>query len=144
MMELNNIDLRIDPHAALYGKNEVVQVRFAKSDGELISQEGVNRYNAGDAMIVGSTGNRWIVSRDRFDARYDPASPIKAGDDGAYCNKPIPVLAKQIHEPFSISRSSGGDRLRGGAGDWLIQYGPRDFGIVQKKRFEQVYQPLKQ
>jgi hypothetical protein len=143
MLELNNIDLRNDPNAALYVKNEVVQVCFAKSDGELISQEGVNRYNVGDAMIVGSTRNRWIVSRDRFDARYEPALPVKAGEDGTYRNKPIPVLAKQMQEPFSINRSANGDRLRGGPGDWLMQYGPQDFGIVEKERFEQVYQPVK-
>jgi hypothetical protein len=140
MLEINNIDLRNDPDAALYVKNEVVRVSYAKSAGELTSQEGVNRYSAGDAMITGSTGNRWIVSRDRFDARYEPVVPLKAGLDGAYRNRPIPVLAKQVHEPFSISRSAGGDRLRGGAGDWLMQYGPQDFGIVEKKRFEQVYQ----
>ena len=144
MLELKNIDLHIDPHAALYVKNEVVLVCFAKNDGELTSQEGINRYKAGDAMITGSTGNRWIVSRDRFHARYEPVAPLKAGEDGAYRNKPVPVLAKQLHEPFSINRSAGGDRLQGGAGDWLMQYGPQDFGIVEKQRFEQVYQLVKQ
>jgi hypothetical protein len=144
MLELNNIDLRNDPHAALYVKNEVVQVCFAKSDGELISQEGPNRYSAGDAMITGSTGNRWTVSRERFDAKYEPVAPVKANEDGAYRNKPMPVLAKQLHEPFSINRSAGGDRLRGRAGDWLMQYGPNDFGIVEKNRFEQVYQRVDQ
>ncbi len=143
MIELKNIDLRNDPHAALYVKHEIVQVCFANSDGGLISQEGLNRYSAGDAMITGSTGNHWIVSRDRFDARYEPIAPVKAGGDGAYRNRPIPVLAKQLHEPFSIDRSAGGDRLCGGAGDWLMQYGPQDFGIVDKNRFEQVYQPFK-
>lgn len=140
MLELENIDLRTDSDAALYVKNEVVHVCFAKSNGELISQEGINRYNTGDAMITGSTGNRWVVSRDRFDAKYEPVAPVKHGADGAYRNKPIPVLAKQIPEPFSIKRSAGGDLLQGNAGDWLMQYGPQDFGIVEKKRFEQVYQ----
>ncbi len=142
MLELKNIDLRNDPDAALYVKNEVVQVCFAKGDGGLTSQEGLNRYSAGDALITGSTGNRWVVSRDRFDAKYEPVSPLKAGEDGAYRNKPIPVLAKQIHEPFSVNRSAGGDRLQGRAGDWLMQYGPGDFGIVEKKRFEAVYQKV--
>lgn len=143
MQILKNIDLRQDPDAALYVKNEVVQVSIAKSDGELTSQEGPNRYQAGDALITGSTGNRWTVSRDRFDAKYEPAAPMKHGDDGAYRNKPIPVLAKQFHELFTIERSSGGDRLRGNAGDWLMQYGPGDFGIVEKSRFEQVYRQVK-
>ena len=144
MLELENIDLRNDPDAARYMKNEVVQVCFAKSDGELRSQEGINRYTTGDAMITGSTGNRWVVSRERFDAKYEPVALVKAGEDGAYRNKPIPVLAKQIHEPFCISRSTGGDRLQGNAGDWLMQYGQQDYGIVEKNRFEQVYRRVKQ
>ena len=143
MLELADIDLYNDPDAGRYVKNEVVRVCFAKSAGELISQEGPNRYDAGDAIITGSTGNRWVVSRDRFDAKYEPVAPLTHGGDGAYRNKPIPVPAKQIHEPFSISRSAGGDRLQGRAGDWLMHYGPQDFGIVEKKRFEQVYRRLK-
>ncbi len=142
MLEFKNIDLRNDPDAALYVKDEVVQVCFAKSDGGLTSQEGLNRYSAGDALITGSTGNRWVVSRDRFDAKYEPVVPLKAGEDGAYRNRPVPVLAKQINEPFSVSRSAGGDRLQGGAGDWLMQYVSDDFGIVEKKRFEAVYRAV--
>jgi hypothetical protein len=49
------------------------------------------------------------------------------------------VLAKRIDEPFTVARSVGGDCLYGEAGDWLIQYAPGDYGIVEKTRFQQVY-----
>ena len=58
MLELENIDLRSDPAAASYVKTEIVDVAFARADGELASLEGPNRYRAGDALVSGSTGSR--------------------------------------------------------------------------------------
>ena len=40
---------------------------------------------------------------------------------------------------FIVARSSGGDLLRGSAGDWLVQYAPADHGVVAAKRFASVY-----
>jgi hypothetical protein len=139
MIELKNIDLRFDPDARWYVKDEVVQVAFARQEGELVSLEGPNRYLAGDALITGSTGSRWSVSRERFDSRYEAVSPVRQGEDGPYRNRPVPVLAKQMKVPFSIARSEGGDRLSGESGDWLMQYAPGDFGITEHSRFAQVY-----
>ncbi len=139
MLAIANIDLKTDPAAVAFVKNEVVEVVFAKTDGQLVSREGVNRFQAGDALITGSTGDRWSVSRDRFHARYDPVSPVMAGDDGKYQSKPIPVIARQISEPFTVARTIGGDLLRGLAHDWLLQYAPGDYGIVENVRFQQVY-----
>lgn len=135
MTLLNDIDLRHDAKAALYVKEEAVQVSFATEPGELISREGPNKYRVGDAIVTGSTGDRWCVSRDRFDARYDalPETP------GAYRNKPVPVLAREMEAPFSIARSAGGDVLHGKAGDWLMQYAPGDYGITERARFLAVY-----
>lgn len=142
MIELENIDLTADPAAARYVKTEVVAVTFARVDGELLSLEGPNRYQAGDALITGSTGSRWSVSRQRFDAKYEAVPPTATGSDGSYKAKPVPVLARQIPEAFTARRSAGGDILRGNAGDWLLQYAPGDFGIAEQSRFAQVYRKL--
>ena len=142
MLELKNIDLTADPAAASYVKTEVVTVAFARREGELLSLEGPNRYAAGDALVTGSTGSRWSVSRQRFDLKYEPVPPTRMGDDGSYKAKPIPVLAKQIAEAFTAARSAGGDVLRGNAGDWLLQYGPGDFGVAEQARFERVYRKV--
>lgn len=139
MLAFDQIDLSTDQGAQLFLKHEVVDVCFATAAGELISREGPNRYLTDDALITGSTGDRWSVSRARFDAKYEPVAPTQAGRDGRYQCQPIPVLAKQIHEPFSISRSAGGDLLRGATHDWLLQYAPGDFGIVKNSRFRRVY-----
>ncbi len=142
MLELDNIDLAADPAARRYVKEEAVDVVFAKDAGELISREGPNRYQAGDALITGSTGDRWSVSRHRFDARYEPVPPLQAGADGRYRAKPVPVLARQMQETFCIARKKGGDMLRGHAKDWLLQYAPGDYGIVENARFVLVYRAL--
>lgn len=142
MLELKNIDLSRDASAARYVKQEIVEVRFATIEGELISREGPNRYAVGDALITGSTGDRWSVSRDRFDAKYLPLEPLHHGEDGRYQAKPVPVLARQMNEAFSVERSAGGDLLRGAAQDWLLQYAPGDYGIVENARFQTVYRPI--
>lgn len=142
MQNLQNIDLRKDAQARRYVKNEVVQVCFATSSGQLQSREGANRYAANDALITGSTGDRWSVTRDRFDAKYEAIPPLQHGADGAYRNKPLPVLAKQMQEDFSVPRASGGDVIRGQAGDWLMQYAPGDHGIVENAKFQKVYRLL--
>lgn len=139
---LENIDLTTDTLAAYYIKTERVEVAFAKQAGELISLEGPNRFEIGDALITGTTGSRWSVSIERFNNKYEAVAPTRFGDDGCYIARPVPVLAKQIAVPFTAFRSNGGDRLRGNAGDWLLQYGPGDFGVADSQRFTAVYQRL--
>jgi len=140
---LENPDLAADGAAHWVVKDEVVRVEFAATAGVLESAVGLNRYAAGDALITGSTGDRWCVSRDRFEAKYRPEAPTAAGQAGNYRNHPVPVLAKRMTVSFSIARSIGGDVLSGGAGDWLVQYAPGDHGIVAAARFDSVYRVLK-
>lgn len=135
----SDIDLRNEPQARSYLKQEIVQVNFAKCIGAIHSREGLNHYVVGDALIIGSTGDHWSVARDRFDAKYLPAEGTEFGHDGAYRNKPLPVLAIQQTQAFSIERSAGGDVIRGEAGDWLMQYAPGDHGIVENAKFQRVY-----
>jgi hypothetical protein len=139
VLQVGRPDLRLDPGACRAVKDERVLVEFAHSAGELSSAVGVNRYAAGDALITGSTGDRWCVSRDRFDAKYDPEPPTRPGGAGHYRNRPAPVLARRMGQPFTVARCAGGDSLSGNAGDWLIQYAPGDYGIVERARFEAVY-----
>ncbi|MGF6772123.1 hypothetical protein P3T18_004611 [Paraburkholderia sp. GAS199] len=141
MTELKNIDLRHDADAVRVVKDETVTVEFAALEGELMSLEGPNRYAAGDALITGSTGDRWVVSRERFDAKYLPANAaLTHGEPGPYRNRPAVLLAKEMHEAFSMARSAqGGDVLHGTAGDWIMQYAPGDYGVVQAARFAKVY-----
>jgi hypothetical protein len=132
-------DLNADIDAVWAVKDELVTVEFAVADGALESAVGTNRYAAGDALLTGSTGDRWCVSRARFDAKYRAEPPTQAGHCGRYRNLPAAVLAKRMAVPFSVARTAGGDLLCGAAGDWLMQYAPGDFGIVAGARFNAVY-----
>ncbi len=135
-------ELSSDPLALRYVKQETVRVQFANSPGELMSREGINRYETGDALVTGSTGDRWSVARARFDAKYEAIAPCGLGRDGEYAAKPVPVWARQMDVPFSIARRAGGDLLLGCAGDWVLQYAPGDFGVVEDARFRRVYREL--
>ena len=139
MLQFESIDLASDSTAHHHVKDEIVQVVFATRDDSVTSREGLNHFRAGDALITGSTGDRWSVSRERFDAKYHPVAPLMHGGGGPYRSKPVPVRAKQINEPFTVKRTSGGDLLRGAAGDWLMQYAPGDYGIVENAKFQRVY-----
>jgi uncharacterized protein (DUF2237 family) len=139
VLELDNPDLATDSGACWAVKDEVVAVAFAAAPGVLESAVGLNRYAAGDALLTGSTGDRWCVSRGRFDAKYQPESPTLPGEPGRYRNRPVSILAKRMTVAFTVERSVGGDLLRGNAGDWLVQYAPGDHGIVAAARFDGVY-----
>jgi hypothetical protein len=139
---LENPDLAADPGAVTVVKDEVVAVEFAAVAGILASAVGLNHYVAGDALLTGSTGDRWCVSRGRFDARYAPEPPTLPGQPGIYRNRPVPVLAKRMPVAFSVARSAGGDVLQGESGDWLVQYAPGDHGVVVSARFDRVYRVL--
>jgi len=138
-LQLDHPNLSTDPSACWVMKDEVVTVQFALVPGMLESAVGLNRYAAGDALLTGSTGDRWRVSRDRFDAKYLPEAPTLRGQNGRYRNRPVSILAKRMTVEFTVARSAGGDVLRGAAGDWLLQYAPGDHGVVARARFESVY-----
>ena len=122
---------------------ELVNVAGPVIAGVIESAVGLNRYAAGDALLTGSTGDRWCVSRDRFDAKYQPEAPTLHGQDGRYRNRPVAVLAKRMPVEFSVARSPGGDLLRGSTGDWLVQYAPGDHGVVARARFDSVYRRVR-
>ncbi len=94
--------------------------------------------------LIASYASKWKPTRKHpfgF-AKYEAVSPTQLGEDGRYAARPVPVLARQIAEPFTAARSAGGDRLHGKAGDWLLQYGPGDFGVAEQERFARIYRKL--
>lgn len=142
MLTLENPNLAVDPAAVWVAKDEVVTVEFAGTAGALQSAVGLNRYLKGDALLTGSTGDRWCVSRDRFDVKYWPEPSTAHGHVGQYRNHPVRLRARRMSTPFTVERSAGGDVLQGNSGDWLMQYAPGDYGVVAAARFDRVYRVL--
>jgi hypothetical protein len=63
------------------------------------------------------------------------------GQDGVYRKKPLRVLAVRLDAPLTVQVGERRDALRGEAGDWLLQYGPGDYGVVASSVFEKTYEP---
>lgn len=115
-----------------------VKVKFADKAGNLTTLEGDVGYEAGAAILTGDTGVKWPVERAKFDASYDAVN----GADGNYQKRPIEVLAMQLTEPTSVKVGYVNDLITGQVGDWLVQYGEGDFGIVGEEIFAKTYEIL--
>ncbi len=134
IVHIESVDLAADAGAAWAVKDETGDGGVRDRRRQFAERSvGANRYAAGDALVTGSTGDRWCVSRTRFDAKYEPQRPTQSGKNGQYRNRPVPILAKRMERAFSVARTAGGDVLRGVAGDWLVQYGLGDYGIVCRR-----------
>ena len=44
-----------------------------------------------------------------------------------------------MQEPFQVKVSWSADLLQGEAGDFLVQYGPGDYGVVGAEIFKETY-----
>lgn len=116
-------------------------VRFAQSDGVLATLEGEVPFQRGDAILTGTRGEHWPVSRERFFHTYTPGPGVAPGEDGEYVKLSRPATALQMRCPFRVT-TLGGKTLTGAAGDWLLQYQDGEYGIVAEALFPERYEPL--
>jgi hypothetical protein len=136
-------DLSHDRAAHRARKRDVaLHVECAAADGALATHEGTVRYSAGDALLIGTKGERWPIARDAFDASYAPVAPTREGRPGRYRKRPLEVWAKPMTEPFSVTLDGDRGTLSGRPGDWLVQYAPSDFSVVEASVFAQTYELL--
>ena len=134
-------ELGRDPAARRARRRPVtLSVRFALAPGVLQTLEGPVRYRAGAALVRGLHGEHWPVERGPFERRYEPAPGTAAGRDGRYRRKPGVVLARRLEAEIEVPAGAEGDPLRGRPGDWLLQYGPREYGIVAPEIFANTYE----
>jgi PGDYG protein len=125
-------------------RERAVQVRFALAACTIESPEGVVQARAGDAILTGTAGEQWRVSRARFPGKYHPLPPTAAGEDGTYISTPIDVLAVPLAQAFTVVLADGESRLYGHPGDWLVDYGDGSFGVVAARLFPTIYEILAQ
>ncbi|MGZ8944917.1 MAG: PGDYG domain-containing protein [Methylococcaceae bacterium] len=120
-----------------------VAVEFAKTGGVVESLEGAVHYRAGDVILTGVRGEHWTIQREKFEQSYAPVEPTIAGENGFYVKKPALVWAKHLTENLKVPVGWQDEPLSGVPGDWLLQYGPDDFGIIQNDIFIKTYEILK-
>jgi hypothetical protein len=137
------LDLSEDQDARRARKRAVVvQVEFAEMNGTLSTLEGPMHYSAGDALLTGTEGERWPVTRDIFDVSYVPVAPARPGAAGRYRRRARVVWAKPMTDAFAVTLDRDRGILRGQPGDWLVQNAPWDFGVVSARVFLQTYELL--
>jgi hypothetical protein len=117
-----------------------LQVEFPTAPCLVQTREGAVSAAVGDAIITGTAGERWPVHPERFNASYRPVPPTVAGSSGTYETLPIEVIAVPMSAPFAVLLADGVSRLRGGRGDWLVDYGDGNLGVVGGTIFATTYE----
>ncbi|MDL2268305.1 PGDYG domain-containing protein [Desulfovibrio sp. OttesenSCG-928-G15] len=117
-----------------------VVAEFASTPGVLHTLEGPVGYEQGDAILTGIAGERWPMQRTHFCNDYLPIAPTEQGENGTYRKRGRTVWALAMTEAFTVT--TNGYTLTGAPEDWLLQYGPNEYGIVAADIFQQTYSIL--
>jgi hypothetical protein len=129
-----------DPRRVVARKLErEIDVRFTPVECTIHTPEGVVHARPGDAIITGTAGEHWRVSRARFADKYRPVPPTVAGEAGRYVSLPNRILAVPMSESFEVLLADGVSRLAGRPGEWLVDYGDGSLGIVSEAIFASTY-----
>lgn len=119
-----------------------IHARFTPISCTVQTSEGLVQAKPGDAILTGTAGEHWRVSRERFGEKYRPVPPTQAGEAGRYISLPNRILALPMSESFEVVLADGVSRLSGQAGDWLVDYGDGSLGIVSRAIFSTTYEIL--
>lgn len=119
-----------------------VQIHWTKQAGVCQTREGAVAFAAGDPLLTGIEGECWTMPASTFLAAYEPVPPLTFGADGAYRKKQFAVWARRLAQAAEVRVGYQHDLLHGEAGDWLLQYGPGNFGIVAAAIFDKTYELL--
>jgi hypothetical protein len=111
-----------------------LEFRYAETDETIETKEGSVGASAGDAIMTGTEGEQWPIPAEKFIQTYDDLG------DGTASKKNIPVFAIEMDEPFQVKVSWSDDLLQGEVGDYLVQYGAGDYGVVGREIFGKTYE----
>jgi PGDYG protein len=117
-----------------------IDVRFTPVACTVQTSEGLVHAAPGDAIITGTAGEHWRVSRARFPHKYRPVPPTVDGEAGRYISLPNIILAVPMTEAFEVLLADGLSRLTGAPGEWLVDYGDGSLGIVSREIFATTYE----
>ena len=91
----------------------------------------------GAAIVTGVNGERWPVTRERFERACEPDQGTQAANAGLYLRQAAERLAHQLKAVARVALSGGRGDLTAGAGDWLVEYSPGDRALVCESVFRQ-------
>ena len=129
------LELTLAKGARCYMKSVEVSVKFAVTDGSMMTLEGEVPYRAGDALMTGVQGESWPIERAKFDEWYRAVD----GKPG-YFLKVKSVLAQKFTCAFRVPITESQQTfLVGKAGDWVVQTSPGNLGVVDSEIFKRTY-----
>ena len=133
----NEIDLTIDPGAQQVQKKDIpLQFRIAEQPETIETLEGPQPAAVGAYIMTGTKGENWPIPKDEFEKNYNII-----GDNTA-AKKPLPIPGKQMQEDFFVTPTWSPNKLHGKPGDWLVQYEPGNYGVVEASIFDETYDLL--
>ena len=112
-----------------------LKFRVAQGPEKVKTKEGFVKAETGAYIMTGTKGENWPIPADQFN--YDILT--QDGNTGTAAKKKIIVFAKEMNETFEVKVSWSSSTLKGKVGDYLVQYGPSDYGIVDKEIFSETY-----
>ena len=136
-------------------KTGTIAFRVADSDGVCKTLEGDVPYRKGDVICTNvdpkGRGESWPVERDKFEKKYQP---VRDGDgplpeSGTAKPKGNPTLVWEITSDMTgpdgkahvpVGWAENGELTGRPGADYLVCYGPGDYGIIDKKIFQQTYE----
>lgn len=136
-------DLETSPQSFTAQKKPLKrEVEIAPTDGVCKTLEGEVSYRSGDAIMTGEQGEQWPIQADKFAEKYRPAEGTSPGESGTYEAKPSNVLVMKLDTEMDVPVGWQDDPLKGKPGDYLVQYGPGDHGVIQSEIFQASYEPV--
>jgi len=84
-----------------------VEVQFTSAACTVQTAEGVVQARPGDAIVTGSAGERWRVSRGHFAEKYRAVPPTVEGQAGPYVSLPNSIMAVPMPGPFEVLLADG-------------------------------------
>ena len=140
--DAENPELSEDPDAIeTFKKPLPLHFRIADDEETIETKEGPVTAQGGDYIMTGTEDENWPIPAIKFEQTYDILSTYdKEPVRGEAAKKKIIAFAKQMSEPFQVKVSWSSDLLSGDPDDYLVQYGPGDYGVVGKEIFDKTYE----
>ena len=104
----------------------------ATDSGTVDTLEGPVKYEAGHKIITGPKGEKYPVSPESFEDKYD------IGDEHTATPKKIIKYAK-LADHDGVLHTSWGDLEYTKGNDVIVRHGEGDYGAVKKDIFKQTY-----
>ena len=92
--------------------------------------------------MTGVAGERWPITRARFDVTYSAIPPVRHGEDGNYLKKPMAVDATSVARETFIPVGSGKASLHARIGDWILTAPDGKQWVVAAEIFDATYQEI--